>query len=210
MKLSTKSQHAVTAMIDLALNDNVRTITLSEISKNQGISLSYLEQLFAKMRKAELVSGVRGPGGGYRLARKPYEITIAQIVNSIDEARKVFPTDSNEKPYVSHSMWKVLSLKINEFLNQMTLADFTNTQLIHILDNEQFGPQKEQNEALSASCDQTLETVSQSESKPLNTLYDQPPSVAETDASVDGSADSSGDTQTSDAISAKYNGRSTA
>ena len=210
MKLSTKSQHAVTAMIDLALNDNVRTITLSEISKNQGISLSYLEQLFAKMRKAELVSGVRGPGGGYRLARKPYEITIAQIVNSIDESKKIFPTDSNEKPYVSHSMWKVLSLKINEFLNQMTLADFTNTQVIQMLDNEQFGPQSEQNEESSDSYDQPLESTRQSASKPLNTLYDQPPSEPETDVSADESLDSSADTQTSETISAKYSGRSVA
>ena len=130
MKLSTKSQHAVTAMIDLALNDNVRIITLAEISKNQGISLSYLEQLFAKMRKAELVSGVRGPGGGYRLARKPYEITIAQIINSIDEKSKSFPTEPREQPYVSHSMWNILSQKINQFLSQMTLADFTDTRLL--------------------------------------------------------------------------------
>lgn len=137
MKLSTKSQHAVTAMIDLALNDNVRTITLAEISKNQGISLSYLEQLFAKMRKAELVSGVRGPGGGYRLARKPYEITIAQIINSIDEKSKSFPTEPREQPYVSHSMWSILSLKINEFLNQMTLADFTDKRLITQSGNDQ-------------------------------------------------------------------------
>lgn len=130
MKLSTKSQHAVTAMIDLALNDNIRTITLAEISKNQGISLSYLEQLFAKMRKAELVSGVRGPGGGYRLARKPYEITIAQIINSIDDKSKSFATQSQEKRYVSHSIWNILSQKINEFLSQMTLADFTDTRLV--------------------------------------------------------------------------------
>ena len=130
MKLSTKSQHAVTAMIDLALNDNIRTIKLDEISKNQGISLSYLEQLFAKMRKAELVSGVRGPGGGYRLARKPYEISIAQIINSIDDKSKSFSTQSQEKRYVSHSMWNILSQKINEFLSQMTLADFTDTRLV--------------------------------------------------------------------------------
>lgn len=143
MKLSTKSQHAVTAMIDLALNDNVRTITLAEISKNQGISLSYLEQLFAKMRKAELVSGVRGPGGGYRLARKPYEITIAQIINSIDDKNKSFPIESDGSPYVSHSMWKILSHKIYEYLNQMTLADYADSRLIDQFNSEQMNPGNE-------------------------------------------------------------------
>ncbi|MBT8112379.1 MAG: Rrf2 family transcriptional regulator, partial [Gammaproteobacteria bacterium] len=85
MKLSTKARHAITAMMDLAINDNYKPVTLADISQCQGISLSYLEQLFAKLRKSGLVVGVRGPGGGYRLSRSPNEISVAQVLSSIDE-----------------------------------------------------------------------------------------------------------------------------
>ena len=130
MKLSTKARHAITAMMDLALNDKVRPITLAEISQSQGISLSYLEQLFAKLRKSGLVVGVRGPGGGYKLARVPSEITIAQIISSIDEYQpqtQIADTSVEpnlEKKYVTHVMWDELSEKIYEFLNSITLAEF--------------------------------------------------------------------------------------
>lgn len=83
MKLSTKAQHASTAMINLAMNNGIRPVTLAEISKNQGISLSYLEQLFSKMRKAELVEGVRGPGGGYKLAKSPEETCMPRSLSQL-------------------------------------------------------------------------------------------------------------------------------
>ena len=130
MKLSTKARHAITAMMDLALNDKIRPITLAEISQSQGISLSYLEQLFAKLRKNGLVVGVRGPGGGYKLARMPSEITVAQIITAIDEYQphtqlpEVGSEPSLEKKYVTHVMWDELSEKIYEFLNSITLAEF--------------------------------------------------------------------------------------
>jgi len=131
MKLSTKARHAITAMMDLALNDKVRPVTLAEISKSQGISLSYLEQLFAKLRKNGLVIGVRGPGGGYKLSRLPGEISIAQIISSIDEYRpqinQAMTVDSSlEKKYVTHVLWDELSDKIYSFLNGITLAEFTS------------------------------------------------------------------------------------
>ena len=129
MKLSTKARHAVTAMMDLAVNDRVRPVTLAEISKSQGISLSYLEQLFAKLRKAGLVVGVRGPGGGYKLSRLPSEISVAQIISAIDEYRPqvhVPGEESLEKKYVTHVMWDELSNKIYSFLNGITLAEFAS------------------------------------------------------------------------------------
>ena len=82
MRLTTKGRYAVTAMLDLAINQNTKPVTLHDIASNQEISLSYLEQLFARLRKSGLVKGTRGPGGGYRLAREPGEISIADIVTS--------------------------------------------------------------------------------------------------------------------------------
>ena len=133
MKLSTKARHAITAMMDLALNNGVRPVTLAEISQSQGISLSYLEQLFAKLRKGGLVVGVRGPGGGYKLSRLPNEISVAQIISAIDEYRPqvtsagVPGAEPNlEKKYVTHVMWDELSQKIYTFLNGITLAEFAS------------------------------------------------------------------------------------
>ncbi len=129
MKLSTKARHAITAMMDLAINDNVRPVTLAEISKCQGISLSYLEQLFAKLRKHGLVVGVRGPGGGYKLSRTPGEISVAQIITAIDEYRPRQVQDytadqSLEKKYVTQVLWDELSDRIYGFLNGITLKEF--------------------------------------------------------------------------------------
>ena len=131
MKLSTKARHAITAMMDLALNDKTRPVTLAEISQCQGISLSYLEQLFAKLRKSGLVIGVRGPGGGYKLSRSPNEISVANIITAIDEySPRQIPTGFDqqeqglEKKYVTQVMWDELSEKIYGFLNGITLEEF--------------------------------------------------------------------------------------
>src|SRR4051812_19348677 len=85
MRLTTKGRFAVTAMVDLALNDGPGPVTLAEISSRQKISLSYLEQLFGKLRRRELVESVRGPGGGYRLARQPERISVSEIILAVDE-----------------------------------------------------------------------------------------------------------------------------
>ena len=129
MRLSTKGRYAVTAMLDLSINDHTGPITLVEISRCQGISLSYLEQLFAKLRKSGLVKGVRGPGGGYRLARSAAEITVADIIAAVDE--KVDATQCGGKANcqdgevcLTHELWIRLSERIYQFLDGITLEQF--------------------------------------------------------------------------------------
>jgi len=129
MRLSTKGRYAVTAMLDLALNGVDGPVTLADISENQGISLSYLEQLFASLRSKSLVRGVRGPGGGYYLGRGADEISIADIICAVDEWVEF--TRCNPKATVSldsqrdmtHSLWDDLSQQIFVFLADITLAD---------------------------------------------------------------------------------------
>ncbi len=129
MKLSTKARYAVTAMMDLALHENSNPVTLADISHYQGISLSYLEQLFAKLRKQGLVRGVRGPGGGYRLARAASEISVAEVITAINEEdEQVFKGPAAEEDRgergLLEEMWSDLSGKIYGFLNDMTLDQF--------------------------------------------------------------------------------------
>lgn len=130
MKLATKARYGVTAMMDLAINENVCPVTLADISQYQGISLSYLEQLFAKLRSKDLVRGVRGPGGGYRLARPASEISIAQIVSAINDIEESATTDSsshvtkNDKAEALSTMWNSLSQQIYQFLDGITLDQF--------------------------------------------------------------------------------------
>lgn len=127
MKLSTKARYAVTAMMELGMNDGKKPVTLADISQYQGISLSYLEQLFARLRKQGLVSGVRGPGGGYRLARPANEISIAEIVATVNGKEVKNAHDKMEaapdEGHVLDAMWDNLSQKIFNFLSQISLAD---------------------------------------------------------------------------------------
>lgn len=138
MKLSTKARYAITAMMNLALHEKDHPVTLADISQHQGISLSYLEQLFAKLRTQGLVRGVRGPGGGYRLSRTASEITIAEIVSAINEPEKVISdneeiTSESTAPVVSgerealDQMWDQLSGRIYAFLNEISLAEFVQS-----------------------------------------------------------------------------------
>jgi len=126
MKLTSKGRYAVTAMIDIALNQDKGAITLSIISERQGISLSYLEQLFAKLKKAGLVSSARGPGGGYRLSRIPAEISISEIIRAVDEsvdARKCGGKSNcnGGEQCLSHELWTELISTIDTFLKSITL-----------------------------------------------------------------------------------------
>ena len=128
MKLTSKGRYAVTAMIDIALNQEKGAITLSVISERQGISLSYLEQLFAKLKKAKLVSSSRGPGGGYRLSRAAREISVGHIIDAVDEtvdARKCSGQNNchNGEECLSHELWSELSNHIDAFLKTITLQD---------------------------------------------------------------------------------------
>lgn len=131
MKLSTKGRYAVTAMMDLAIHDKSGPVTLADISVCQGISLSYLEQLFAKLRKSGLVEGVRGPGGGYRLARPADQITVAAIVSAVDEAVDVTRCRGHEdcqdgERCLTHQLWDELSDRLYAFLDGITLDQFTS------------------------------------------------------------------------------------
>jgi len=128
MRLTTKGRYAVTAMLDLSLNYGLGPITLTEISQRQGISLSYLEQLFSLLRKHGLVISSRGPGGGYRLNRPAQEITVDEVIRAVDE--KIDSTQCkgqanchNGDPCISHEVWQSLSERIREFLASITLGE---------------------------------------------------------------------------------------
>ena len=128
MRLSTKGRYAVTAMLDLALNGTDGPVTLADISENQGISLSYLEQLFAALRGKGLVRGVRGPGGGYYLGRESDEISIADIICAVDEWVEFTRCKGRQncqdgQRCLTHSLWDDLSQQIFVFLSDITLRD---------------------------------------------------------------------------------------
>jgi Rrf2 family iron-sulfur cluster assembly transcriptional regulator len=126
MRLTTKGRFAVTAMMDLALRDSSGPVTLAEISSRQKISLSYLEQLFGKLRRHELVDSVRGPGGGYRLAKETARISVADIILAVDE-----PIDAtqcggkencrDEQKCLTHDLWANLNDRIFEYLEAVSL-----------------------------------------------------------------------------------------
>ena len=127
MRLTTKGRYAVTAMLDLALHQERGPISLSDISKRQGISLSYLEQLFARLRRQGLVVSTRGPGGGYAQSRPAGSIAVGDVVTAVDE--KVDSTRCgglsnchNDERCLTHELWSELSQQIFEFLNGITLG----------------------------------------------------------------------------------------
>lgn len=128
MRLSTKGRYAVTAMLDLALHDGKGPVTLADISENQGISLSYLEQLFAALRAKSLVRGVRGPGGGYYLGKDSGEISVADIICAVDEWVELTRCGGREncrngQRCLTHSLWDHLSDEIFGFLSEISLRD---------------------------------------------------------------------------------------
>ena len=138
MKLSTKGRYSVTAMLDLAIHDEAGPVTLADISQCQGISLSYLEQLFSNLRKSGLVKGVRGPGGGYRLAKPANEISIAQIIHSVDESVDITNCGGkgdcqDGERCLTHELWSDLSDRLYKFLDNITLAQFVDRPGIHEL-----------------------------------------------------------------------------
>ncbi len=127
MKLTARGRYAVTAMVDLAMHEDEGPISLSDISDRQAISLSYLEQLFAKLKKSQLVDSVRGPGGGYQLSRSCREIYIADIVGSVNEqvdaTRCAGKADcQGGETCLTHELWSDLSEQIHNFLSGVDLA----------------------------------------------------------------------------------------
>ena len=135
MRLTTKGRFAVTAMIDLGLRQSNGPVTLAAISQRQQISLSYLEQLFGKLRRHELVESTRGPGGGYTLARSPAEITVADIITSVDEPIDATQCGGKEnclgdgQRCMTHDLWASLNVRMVEFLDSVTLQKLVDDQL---------------------------------------------------------------------------------
>ena len=131
MRLTTKGRYAVTAMLDLALHYGEGPITLADIAQRQGISLSYLEQLFARLRKKALVSSVRGPGGGYSLGREAGDIFVAEVITAVDESvdttrcHGAHNCQNNER-CLTHDLWQDLSDRIYEYLNNISLQELVN------------------------------------------------------------------------------------
>ncbi|MGH8706361.1 MAG: Fe-S cluster assembly transcriptional regulator IscR [Burkholderiales bacterium] len=128
MRLTTKGRFAVTAMVDLSMRQTRGPVTLATISERQHISLSYLEQLFGKLRRAKLVNSVRGPGGGYNLARPTNGISVADIIVAVDEPLDATQCGGKEncdddKRCMTHDLWATLNEKMHEYLSSVTLAD---------------------------------------------------------------------------------------
>ena len=137
MKLSTKGRYAVVALVDLASLNEDRLVTLAEISERQDISLTYLEQLFVKLRRAELVISVRGPGGGYRLAKSADSIRISEILEAVDETVSAMHTGAGasggasgtKAQSMTNRLWESLSAHVYVFLHQTRLSDVVTNGL---------------------------------------------------------------------------------
>lgn len=135
MRLTTKGRYAVTAMLDLAYHSQKNPVTLTDIAARQTISLSYLEQLFARLRRAGLVKGLRGPGGGYTLCGNTREINIATIIAAVDErvdSTKCGGEINCQKHHacLTHDLWMGLGDQIRSYLQGITLADLLEKQLV--------------------------------------------------------------------------------
>jgi len=133
MRLTTKGRYAVTAMLDLAIRQNKGPISLAEISERQGISLSYLEQLFTRLRKSDLVKSTRGPGGGYTLSRPADDIAVAEVIVAVDE--KVDSTRcgglgncQDDERCLTHDLWMDLSEQIYTFLDSISLGNLVTRE----------------------------------------------------------------------------------
>ena len=128
MRLTTRGRYAVTAMLDIALHDDQGPVSLADISQRQAISLSYLEQLFAKLRKNSLVNSVRGPGGGYELERQSKAIYVAEIIDAVNESVDTTKCQGagdckGGEICLTHHLWEDLSDQIHSFLQGISLAD---------------------------------------------------------------------------------------
>lgn len=136
MKLSTKGRYAVTALTHIVLNGRDAPVSLAEIAEAEDISVAYLEQLFTRLRKANLVDSFRGPGGGYVLARSPEEINVAEVMNAVDERLRATKCvgevgngcSGDRAQCLTHNLWEELSAHVYLFLNQKTLKDVADNK----------------------------------------------------------------------------------
>jgi Rrf2 family iron-sulfur cluster assembly transcriptional regulator len=142
MKLTSKGRYAVTAMLDVAIHAVTGPVPLADISERQGISLSYLEQLFSRLRKYGLVNSIRGPGGGYRLGMCSAKISVADVINAVDESIKATRCDGkgncqNGDECLTHMLWEGLSDRIEDFLKNITLAELVEQSNVKLVSRRQ-------------------------------------------------------------------------
>jgi Rrf2 family iron-sulfur cluster assembly transcriptional regulator len=159
MRLTTKGRFAVTAMIDLALRETHGPVTLAGISQRQKISLSYLEQLFGKLRRFNIVDSTRGPGGGYTLARKSEEISVADIIVAVDEPLDAtqcggkggcHSEEDNHGRCMTHDLWSNLNAKMVEYLSSVSLRDLVQQQSGRGIVLHDLRPKKAKTESVKA------------------------------------------------------------
>ena len=149
MKLTSKGRYAVTAMLDVAIHAETGPVSLADISERQGISLSYLEQLFSRLRKHGLVNSIRGPGGGYRLGKCSTQIYVADVISAVDESinatrcgGKADCQSGNQ--CLTHSLWTDLSNRIEEFLQGISLAELVEQRNVKMVSERQDNLQKQE------------------------------------------------------------------
>ena len=135
MRLTTKGRYAVTAVLDLAIHQHTGPVSLAAISERQSISLSYLEQLFSKLRRNDVVKSTRGPGGGYKLLKNPEDITISEIIVAIDESCQVAACSDSDACHgdyqcLTHDLWQEISNEIRGFLDGISLAEVMAGDLV--------------------------------------------------------------------------------
>ncbi|MYH70187.1 MAG: Rrf2 family transcriptional regulator [Gammaproteobacteria bacterium] len=135
MRLTTKGRYAVTAMLDLALHEDLGPVSLTDIARRQGISLSYLEQLFLRLRKDGLIASARGPGGGYRLQLPGSDISVADVIRAVDEQVDATRCGGNQncqadERCLTHDLWEDLSLHITDFLSAISLSDLVERRSV--------------------------------------------------------------------------------
>lgn len=149
MRLTTKGRYAVTAILDLAIHADKGPVSLADISKRQEISLSYLEQLFSKLRKSALVASVRGPGGGYQLSRSMDSIFVAEIIDAVNESIDATHCSGKGNCHqgemcLTHHLWESLSDQIHSFLSDISLANLMARQDVQAISNRQTRQSNEQ------------------------------------------------------------------
>ncbi|WP_107851637.1 Fe-S cluster assembly transcriptional regulator IscR [Oceanimonas marisflavi] len=142
MRLTSKGRYAVTAMLDVALHANGGPVSLADISERQGISLSYLEQLFSRLRKQGLVSSVRGPGGGYLLGQDAGDISVGAVIAAVDESVDATKCQGKGDCHggnqcLTHSLWCALSERISNFLDAITLAELVSQNEVRRISGQQ-------------------------------------------------------------------------
>lgn len=142
MKLTSKGRYAVTAMLDVAIHAVTGPVSLADISERQGISLSYLEQLFSRLRKHGLVNSVRGPGGGYRLGKCSAQIAVADVISAVDESINATKCSSQGNcqggdQCLTHSLWEDLSVRIEDFLKNISLSELVEQRNVKEISQRQ-------------------------------------------------------------------------